>query len=571
MTLHRLLLTLICLTSLLGSGCAGKQLGTPSKEASANTPLSQMSEEFLYLAAQDALRQGQPALAIQFLSMLVKKSPDQNLPRLQLAELLLHANKVDEAITHIDAVLGESTPDSATTPDQAEPFILRARATAMSGESETALDILTELLSRQPDLLNARLLHVTILVSLKRPDEAHQSIVAGLRSNESPQLWKLQADLFIRQNRLDEAVRSLEAMRKLDADDETPVLLLHQIALRQNKSARAEQILRDYIEQQPESILVRNTLGRLLVQSGRLQEAIGIYKGLVRDTGGTSEALSALGLLYYQTKEYENAAAQFRQALKNSSSEQSRFYLAASLEALGKTAEAKQLYMRINRKSIAYADAQLRLANMEFAAKEFRAAEKRTKAILKTDADNANGYTLLSSIYLVQGKYRKLLDETESALSLPQITSRLLFNRAIAYEYFKEFEGVEKSLQRLLASDPGHAEALNFLGYIYAEQGLKLTEAETLIKRALKQKPDDGYYLDSLAWVYFQRGDYKKAIELQTSAIEKIADDPVMYEHMGDILWKDNQHEAARNHWKRAIELDHQQPKLLNEKIIKGL
>ncbi|MDX8402933.1 MAG: tetratricopeptide repeat protein [Mariprofundaceae bacterium] len=555
------------------SACGGKFSAAPTaaNKAPASTSLSQMSGDFLYLSSQDAIRHGQQELAIQFLSTLVKKRPDERLPRIQLAELLLRTNRVEQAIPHIDVLLGESVPSSATNQEEAAPHILRARALAMSGKSDKALEIVSTLLSNQPDLLNARLLHISLLTSLKRADEARLSIKTGLRNHETVDLRKIQADILIRQNRLDEAVKSLEAMQKLDLSNETPALLLSQIALRQKNMIQAEQVLRNHIEKNPGAVSVRNALGRLLVQAGRSQEAITVYRGLVRDTGGTSEALSTLGLLYYQLKDYENAAKQFRKTLNILPNDQSRFYLAASLEAMDKPEEAKQLYNKIEKKSATYVDAQLRLAGLEILAEKLSAAEKRVKAILSHSSNTADAYMLLSTIYLNQKKYRQLLDETETALNLPRISLRLLFNRAIAYEHYKQFNDVESSLKRLLSTEPGHTEALNFLGYIYAEQGIKLIEAETLIKRALEKKPDDGYYMDSLAWVYFQRGDYHKAIETQTLAIQKITDDPVMVEHMGDMLWKSGKETEARNHWEKALQLKHSEPKLIKKKIAEGL
>ncbi|MDT8375913.1 MAG: tetratricopeptide repeat protein [Mariprofundaceae bacterium] len=530
-----------------------------------------MNENFLYLAAQDALRQGQHELAIQFLTPLVEKQPQENAPRLQLAELLLRANRVEQATIHINAVLGDSKASSATNAEQAYPFTLRARAMAMSGQADEAMDILSTLLDTQPDLTGARMLHITLLVGLKRLEEAHLSINEAIHSNEVPEIRKVQADLFLRQNRIDEAIKSLEAMQKLDINDETPLLLLHQIALQQGNNERAEQLLRNYIETNPQAILARNALGRLLIQSGRTREAVTIYQGLVRDTGGNSEALSALGLLYYQLKDYANAASQFQNALKNSPDDQSRFYLAACLEALERRDEAEKLYEQIGRSSPAYVDAQLRLAGMALAANNSGAAEKRVKTIISEFGSAADAYMLLSSIYLIQQKYRKLLTETETALSLPDLSSRLLFNRAVAYEYFKEYDGVESSLKRLLSMEPKNSEALNFLGYTYAEQKIKLDEAETLIRAALAEKPDDGYYLDSLAWVYYQRGEHDKAIEIQAKAISQVSSDPVMHEHMGDMLWKKGDQPNARNSWQKALELRHTNPGLIKRKISEGL
>jgi len=565
------LLALLCIT-LISCTTAGNN--TPSQQqrvAKSPASMSQMSEDFLYLAAQDSLRHGQQELAIQFLTPLVAKQPQEIAPRLQLAELLLRANRVPEAVHHLDKLLGESTPEKVLNAEQAHPFILRARAMAMSNRSDEAFDILSTLLKSQPELTDARLLHITLLAELKRMEEAHTSINEAIHHNELAEIRKIQADLYIRQNRTADAIKSLEAMQKLDSSDETPVLILQQIELQQRNNVRAEQLLRDFIEANPQAVRSRNALGRLLVQSGRTREAITIYQGLVRDTGGNREARSALGLLYYQLKDYTNAASQFKKALKNSSDDQSRFYLAASLEALGDRNEAAKLYKQINKQGPAYLDAQLRLAGMELAAKNISAAEKRVKAIISDSSNSAGAYMLLSSIYLSQQKHRKLLTETEAALSIPNLPSRLLFNRAIAHEHFKEYEEVENSLKRLLSKEPKNPEALNFLGYVYAEQNIKLYEAEALIRRALTEKPGDGYYLDSLAWVFYQRGDYDKAIETQADALKQISDDPTMFEHMGDMLWRKGNQVDARINWNRALNLKHNKPDLIKRKIAVGI
>lgn len=565
---NRLAILLLC---LLMSGCAGKLSAPTERAPAAQTSLSQMNEDFLFLSAQDAIRQGQIGLAIQFLSALVSKNPDASVPRLQLAELLLRSNRAEQALKHIEVVIGKRKANAKLSETETDAYVLYARALAMTKRHEKALDILSEVLNRQPGLLNARVLHISILASMNRLDEAHFSILQGLKQEKTPQLYKIEADLYIRQNKLDKAAVSLNRMRKLNPDDETPSLLLAQIAQRQKNNAKAETILRDFLDGHPESLLVRNALGRLLVQTGRMAEAIAIYKSIVRDTGGTSESHATLGLLYFQNEKYEEAAGEFAKALKVSDDDQSRFYLAASLEALEKRDEAKAEYLKISKQSSLYLDAQLRLAGMELGEEKIAAAKKRTRAMIADFPTAERPYMLLSAIYLVDEKYRELIDETEPAMSLPNISSRLLFNRAVAFEHFKQYDHVESSLKLALKLDPKHSEALNFLGYIYAEQGIKLDEAEQLIGKALKLKPEDGYYLDSLAWVYFKRGDFKRAISTQKLAIKQIPDDPVMQEHMGDMLWKHGDHPAARSNWEKAIELKHDHPDLIRKKIAEGL
>ena len=83
-------------------------------------------------------------------------------------------------------------------------------------------------------------------------------------------------------------------------------------------------------------------------------------------------------------------------------------------------------------------------------------------------------------------------------------------------------------------SNPDNAPALNYLGYTWAEQGIRLDEAESLILRALEISPNDGYYIDSLGWVYYQRGEYEEAIEQLERAMDLASDDATIAEHLGD-------------------------------------
>jgi Flp pilus assembly protein TadD len=87
---------------------------------------------------------------------------------------------------------------------------------------------------------------------------------------------------------------------------------------------------------------------------------------------------------------------------------------------------------------------------------------------------------------------------------------RYRFTLGAAYDEAKDKTRTIEQMQRAVALNPKNAAALNYLGYTYAEMGTKLDEAEGLIRRALEIEPDDGFYVDSLGWVYFQRGDYRR-------------------------------------------------------------
>jgi len=112
---------------------------------------------------------------------------------------------------------------------------------------------------------------------------------------------------------------------------------------------------------------------------------------------------------------------------------------------------------------------------------------------------------------------------------------------------------------------------MNFLGYSYAIQGIEVEKAEKLILTALEIKPDDGYYLDSLACVYLLRNEFKKALTTQNKALKQISGDAVMFEHLGDILWQTGDQTAAREAWKKSIDMNVENPEKLRDKIKRGL
>ena len=125
--------------------------------------------------------------------------------------------------------------------------------------------------------------------------------------------------------------------------------------------------------------------------------------------------------------------------------------------------------------------------------------------------------------------------------------------------YFCEETGKrEKAIamwKKTLELNATHANALNSLGYLYAESGRHLDEAETMIKKALEEDPNNGAYLDSLGWVYYKKKEYKKAEEYLLKALQYIKE-PEIYEHVGDLYIKLQDKEKALSYYKEGLKLE---------------
>jgi len=109
-------------------------------------------------------------------------------------------------------------------------------------------------------------------------------------------------------------------------------------------------------------------------------------------------------------------------------------------------------------------------------------------------------------------------------------------------------------LKKTIELHPEYDEALNYLGYSYADKGMNLDEALDLIMRAIKISPDSGYIRDSLAWVYFKKGMYEEALEEIKKAIAHVENDPVILEHLGDIYYELKDYKGAKDSWQKSIE-----------------
>lgn len=132
----------------------------------------------------------------------------------------------------------------------------------------------------------------------------------------------------------------------------------------------------------------------------------------------------------------------------------------------------------------------------------------------------------------------------------------LFYQRGISYERSKQWDRAEADFRKALALEPDQPDVLNYLGYSWVEQGSNLAEAEEMIQRAVDQRPDDGYIVDSLGWVLFRFGEFERALKHLERAVELRPVDPVINDHYGDALWMVGRKTEARFQWRRALSFD---------------
>jgi Flp pilus assembly protein TadD len=135
------------------------------------------------------------------------------------------------------------------------------------------------------------------------------------------------------------------------------------------------------------------------------------------------------------------------------------------------------------------------------------------------------------------------------------LAEHLQFAQGAAAERMGNLAEAEQIFQTLLAQNPAHAQALNYLGYMWVQQRKNLPAAYAMLRRALLLAPNDGAITDSVGWAYFAKADYPTALTYLLKAAELEPDDPTIADHLGDTYAKLNQPDEARQQWQRALDL----------------
>ena len=149
----------------------------------------------------------------------------------------------------------------------------------------------------------------------------------------------------------------------------------------------------------------------------------------------------------------------------------------------------------------------------------------------------------------------KPLDAAEKVSTTKPEKEAIYFTRGAMYERLKKYDASEAEFRKVLELDPESAGALNYLGYMLADRGVRLDEAQKMISHALELDPDNGAYLDSLGWVYYRQNRLDDAEHALVRALSKsgIGQDPTVHDHLGDVYLKLGKTKDAITQWQASV------------------
>ncbi len=183
-------------------------------------------------------------------------------------------------------------------------------------------------------------------------------------------------------------------------------------------------------------------------------------------------------------------------------------------------------------------------------------AMKLAQAQLTGTADDREVYFDLAEMDVRAKRWKDAshaFDQAATLATKPDDKVILYYYRGDAALREKLYDEAELDFHKGLALDPDNASIENDLGYMYADRGIKLNEAVTMLKKAVVSDPQNYAFLDSLAWAYYKQGQYAMAEDLERKASQRMPNDPTLLDHLGEIEAKNGKLPEAIADWRKSL------------------
>ena len=291
---------------------------------------------------------------------------------------------------------------------------------------------------------------------------------------------------------------------------------------------------------------------------GNLEDAIILLDEMISTADGVLPGASMQkALLLWELERFEEADAILANLLKrNSESDRLLYMNGISRERLGDTDSALKFYSRIRKSAAVKLGAEVRSILLLKNNGSLEKALAKTKK-LHSEADAGPEIKeLYASLLAENEQYEEAIEVVTAAFKIVPERHRFLFLKGVYQEKAGDVPAAMKTMRQVISLDSKNSSALNFLGYLYADRGENLDEAAELIEKALAIKPGDGFYLDSLGWVYHQKGQYEKADEYLRAALKAEPREGVIAEHLADNVKAKGRLSEAIVLYRQALQLD---------------
>jgi tetratricopeptide (TPR) repeat protein len=461
------------------------------------------------------------------------------------------------------------------------------KALAVDPENEDAMTGLASVYSDRGDAKEAS----AILEKLAQSNPSPRALVSLATNYEQMKEYALAADAYkkalaIDPSRLelksqmaqdlalsqqyDEALKAYRELADANAQDPEPLARMAQICEEQHKLADARGYMDKALAVDRDNMEIRYYDSHLLIDEGKLSDATKELKDILDSTAKKSydvgqrssraRMLEELGVLFRRNDQTDQAVATFREVATLDPDSANR----QEAQIVDTYRQAKDYT-----KAIQESDAALKKSPDSPEVRAVRAqvysdqnkpdlaiAELKKMLSGKNDKNDREVYLQMVDVYQKARDFPHMAEVLDSAAKLAtekEDKNSIVFLRGAMYERQKRFDMAEKEFRKVLDEDPKNASAWNYLGYMLADQNIRLGEAQNYIEKALTIDPDNYAYLDSLGWVYFRQNKLTDAETQLSHSLRLYPKDPTIHDHLGDVLFKQGKLREAIAQWQSSL------------------
>ncbi len=536
---------------IAGTALSAFLVSVPIELAAAQAPTAQdlagLTAAGSYLAARHAGRQREASLEAAYYRSALKRDPKnaELLNRVFLS--LLISGDIDEAVKFAERVVAVDKNDRVSR------LVLGVHALKRKQYSTARRDLAQSIRGPITDLT------ATLLTAWSTYGAGDsKGAVAGIDKLAGPDWYAIFKDLhagmiYDLANNQKEAGKRFERAYKLDSSALRVVGAYGSWLSRNRSPQEALGVFEAFDKVLPRHPLVVEAMNKLkageklpgLVSNAQSGAAEALY-GLGASPGRPGR--EDLGLVYLQLSLH--LAPVHPLALLS---------LADLYESLKKPELAIKVYERIPAASPLHRNAAIQMAANLDALDRGDEAQKHLDALVKQHPDDLEAIMALGNVLRGHKKFAECADVYSKGIATiakpDKANWTLFYFRGICYERSKQWPKAEADLKLALELFPEQPHVLNYLGYSWVDQGANLDEGMAMIKKAVQQRPDDGYIVDSLGWAYYRIGNYEEATKQLERAIELKPEDPTITDHLGDAYWRIGRTLEAKFQWAHARDL----------------
>ncbi len=326
-----------------------------------------------------------------------------------------------------------------------------------------------------------------------------------------------------------------------------------------------------YQKQHGPSARIAEILSQHYIEKGDYDNAYSQLEILEATTDDQIQVKLKMSLILIDKKMYDlalNKLTELHQIVPES--DKIKFYLGAVYQETKKLDKAVETFLEIQPASNHYEDSRIQAAMLLKNTGKSEQALSVIKEALSKKSENVHSYFVISQILEEQKKYDEAISYLKLADAKFAKNSQINYFLGTLFDRKNDKENMLTHMNKVIEIDSEHIQALNYVAYSLAEMKKDLPRAEELALKAAQLDKSDGFIKDTLGWVYYQKGDFDKAVQILEKAHKELPDVGIIAEHLGDAYLKLKQNNKALQTFQKAFDLENntEKKKLIENKIV---